>query len=378
MDTYDVIIVGAGPAGLMAAREFTKSNLKYLIVDSKNRIGYPLRCGEVTREETFLELFEHTDYPFITNKISRFSFHVNNVQRSIKQNFLMLDKPQFLEWLSDPVKDHINLDTRFETLIRKDGVLEIITNKGSLQTKLAVIASGTHYKLQKELGLITKDVELVPCIGGLFRNRTLDSDTARFYYDEENSVALWVFPKGSDIINAGAGVMLKSSRTDMHNLKDVFKQLMKKFKIPFEGEPSFGGSYVTSGPIEKTYCDHILFCGDSAGHVFAGVGEGIYFSLKAGQIAGKTAIEAVKRNNYSSEFLQRYERNWKESFGRQMDAGLIFATGLFFLMRLRLTRTALRLVNPKEIQDLWLKGEVSLRLKLLSLFLKSLGCSTKR
>ena len=108
------------------------------------------------------------------------------------------------------------------------------------------------------------------------------------------------------------------------------------------------------------------------------MGEGIYFSLKAGQIAGKTAIEAVKHGNYSSEFLERYERNWKESFGRQMDAGLLFATGLFFLMRLRLTCTALRLVNPKEIQDLWLKGEVSLRLKLLSLFLKSLGCSTKR
>jgi len=378
MDIYDVIIVGAGPAGLMAAREFTRSNLKYLIVDSKSRIGYPLRCGEVTREDTFLELFEHTDYPFITNKISRFSFHVNNVQRSIKQNFLMLDKPQFLEWLSKPVKDHINLDTRFETLIRKDGVLEIITNKGCLQTKLAVIASGTHYKLQKELGLIKKDVELVPCIGGLFKNRTLAPDTARFYYDEENFVASWVFPKGGDVINAGAGIILNNNKTDKRNLKDVFKKLMKEFKIPFEGEPSFGGSYVTSGPIDKTYGDHILFCGDSAGQVFAGVGEGIYFSLKAGQIAGKTTIEAVKGDNYSSQFLQRYERSWKKSFGQQMDAGILFATGLFFLMRHRLMCTALRIVNPKEIQNLWLKGEVSLRLKLLSLFLKSLGYSAKR
>ena len=82
MDIYDVIIVGAGPAGLMAAREFTKSNLKYLIVDSKSRIGYPLRCGEVTREDTFLELFEHTDYPFITNKISRF---LNEVRGEMKK-----------------------------------------------------------------------------------------------------------------------------------------------------------------------------------------------------------------------------------------------------------------------------------------------------
>ena len=378
MDIYDVIIVGGGPAGLMAAREFTKTNLKYLIIDSKSRIGYPLKCGEITREDTFLKLFEHTNYPFINNKISRFSFHVNNVQRSIQQNFLMLDKPQFLEWLSTPVKDHINFNTRFETLIRKEGFLEIITNKGSFHAKLAVMANGTHYKLQKELGLVTKDVELVPCIGGLFKNRTLDNDTASFYYDEKSFVALWVFPKGNDIINAGAGVILKNSRTDTHNLKDVFEKLMKKFKIPFEGEPSFGGSYVTSGPIDKTYDDHILFCGDSAGQVFGGVGEGIYFSLKAGQIAGQIAIEAVKSNNFSNQFLETYERNWKKSFGRHMDAGLLFATSLFFLMRYRLTCTTLRISNPKEIQTLWLNGEISLRLKLLHLFLKSLGCSTNR
>ena len=331
MDIYDVIIVGAGPAGLMAARELTRSDLKYLIIDSSSRIGYPLRCGEITRENTFLELFQHTHYPFIANKISGFSFHVKNVQRSIQQNFLMLDKPRFLEWLSTPVKDHIEQHTRFESLIRKDDVLEINTDKGILQAKLVVMASGTHYKLQKDLGLIKKDVELVPCIGGIFKNRTLAPDTARFYYDEENYVASWVFPKGGDRINAGAGIIIKNNKTNKPKLKDVFKKLMKEFKIPLEGELSFGGSYVTSGPIEKTYSDHILFCGDSAGQVFAGVGEGIYFSLKAGQIAGKTVLEAIGRGQYNSAFLQKYERRWKESFGRHMDAGLLFATDLFFL-----------------------------------------------
>ena len=112
--------------------------------------------------------------------------------------------------------------------------------------------------------------------------------------------------------------------------------------------------------------------------MFAGIGEGIYFSLKAGQIAGKTAIQAAKRDNYSSEFLQRYQSDWKKCFGRQMDAGVAFATIMFFLMRHNLTRKALKIINPKEIHDIWIEGNVSLRLKLFYLFLKSLGCSPKR
>ncbi len=50
---YDIIIIGAGPAGLMAARELKKQNIKFLIIDSKKEIGLPLRCGEGIREKEF-------------------------------------------------------------------------------------------------------------------------------------------------------------------------------------------------------------------------------------------------------------------------------------------------------------------------------------
>ena len=70
MHIYDTIIIGAGPAGLMAAREFEANKINYLIIEAKNKIGLPLKCGEITQQETFLKLFGHTDYPFIRNKIS--------------------------------------------------------------------------------------------------------------------------------------------------------------------------------------------------------------------------------------------------------------------------------------------------------------------
>ncbi len=62
MQIYDVLIIGAGPAGLMAARELEKNNVNYLVIEAKGKIGSPLKCGEITRKDTFLELFDCTDF----------------------------------------------------------------------------------------------------------------------------------------------------------------------------------------------------------------------------------------------------------------------------------------------------------------------------
>jgi digeranylgeranylglycerophospholipid reductase len=375
---YDALIIGAGPAGLMAARELKQHDINFRIIEAKPTIGHLLKCAEITREETFNELFDHTDYPFIQNKTSYFSFQIKNTQKRIKKNFFILDKPQFQQWLAKPIEDKLMLNTELVELKTKKNSLEIITNNGSLHTKLVILASGTKYKIQKELGLIRKDIELIPCIGGFFKNETLSPDTAHFFYDEDMSIASWCFPKGNNFFNAGAGVILNNERTKRLNLEKAFHQSMKNFGVPLEGKPSFGGSYVTSGPLNQTYSDRFLVCGDSAGQVFAGIGEGIYFALKAGQLAGQTAINAIQNETFSSDFLKEYETNWKQSFGRQMKAGVIFATVLFFLMRHHLTHNALKIIKPNEIHDIWINGNASLRIKGFYYFLKLLGGSPKR
>ncbi len=375
---FDAAIIGAGPAGLMAARELSKDNLNYIILDAKNKIGRPLRCGEITREETFLELFKRTDYPFIKNKISNMSFQIKNTQTLVKKNMFMLDKPEFLQWLAEPIEANLMLNTKLLEIKKKDGLLELITTNGAFHAKLVVLANGTSYKFHKDFNLIKKNIELVPCIGGFFKNTTLNHDTAYFFYDEEMYIASWVFPKEGNIFNAGAGVILKNKITKGVNLRESFKKAMKKIELPLEGEPSFGGSYVANGPIGRTYSDNLLVCGDAAGQVSAVLGEGIYLSLKAGQLAGQTTIKALRNDTLSSQFLKSYEMDWKKSIGQKMNASVISATLLFFLMRHQLALKALKILHPEEIGDSFFNGKVSLRLKLFHLLLKCIGSSPKR
>ncbi|MBW2966532.1 NAD(P)-binding domain-containing protein, partial [Candidatus Woesearchaeota archaeon] len=61
---YNIIIIGAGPAGLIAARELKKAKINFLIIDSKKEIGLPLKCGEGIREKEFIDFFQHKNYPF--------------------------------------------------------------------------------------------------------------------------------------------------------------------------------------------------------------------------------------------------------------------------------------------------------------------------
>jgi flavin-dependent dehydrogenase len=191
-------------------------------------------------------------------------------------------------------------------------------------------------------------------------------------------MASWVFPKYNNIFNAGAGAILKNETTASLNLAEAFKESMHKFEIALEGQPDFAGRYVTNGPIWRTYTDRLLVCGDTAGQVYAGIGEGIYFSLIAGKLAGQTIIKAVKKNSFKRDFLKDYEIAWRKAYGRQMQAGIVCTVILFFLMRHHLAYQALKVIKSKEIADIWFNGKVSLRLKIFYWFLKLIGCSTLR
>jgi len=46
MEEYDVIVVGAGPAGLRAATKLAKNGINVICLDKKQEIGVPVRCGE--------------------------------------------------------------------------------------------------------------------------------------------------------------------------------------------------------------------------------------------------------------------------------------------------------------------------------------------
>ena len=71
-------------------------------------------------------------------------------------------------------------------------------------------------------------------------------------------------------------------------------------------------------PLDKTYMDRILLCGDAAGFINPITGEGIYYAMASGTMAAKTVSEAITKENYSEHILKRYEKLWNHAFGRDI------------------------------------------------------------
>lgn len=367
MKKYDAVIIGAGPAGLMAARELANKNINFLVIDSKKEIGLPLKCGEGIRRNGFLELFGQDDYDFIKNKTSKMLVYAGETKKILHIDYLMLDRPKFEKWLALPIKNKIRLNTKCEDITKKEDCLEIITDKGKINADLVILAYGCDYRIQEKFGLIKEKPVLVPCYGGIFDNHKLAVDTIHFFIDADNSAVLWIFPKNKDEANAGIEIFSGSKQ----NIKLLFSRLLKKYNLKLKCKKNFSGIFPNNSPIKKTYSDNLLVCGDAAGQVYAGSGEGIYFALKSGELAGKAAAEAISKRNYSGSFLKKYETNWKKSFGKQMKCGLLFSDLLLFgFKHKKLLKYLIKIPTENDLINLFMKGGIPIKARIIKILSK--------
>src|SRR3989344_8726437 len=145
-EIYDVIVVGAGPAGGCAALHCARKGLKALIIEEHANIGEPVHCGEC------LSLWA-TENTGIKPPESVISEHVKGVRivfpdgttSALNELGFVLEKELFEQWLSgEAVKAgaELSLGTRLEDLKRKNNLWEIKTNKGILKAKIVIDASG--------------------------------------------------------------------------------------------------------------------------------------------------------------------------------------------------------------------------------------------
>jgi digeranylgeranylglycerophospholipid reductase len=80
----------------------------------------------------------------------------------------------------------------------------------------------------------------------------------------------------------------------------------------------YAGKEPIEGPIERTFADGALVVGDSAGHVKSTSGGGIYFALKAAEMAGKTAVECLESEVHDRGCLRIYEARWRKAIGSEL------------------------------------------------------------
>jgi geranylgeranyl reductase family protein len=341
LEKFDVVIVGAGTAGCLAAKVVGKAGYKVCLIDTKKKeeIGQKI-CGDALGEHHLTNLsLEKPGKGELTARIEGVKIYSPDLETVFTiehEDFTgyMLNRRLFGQWLLKHAIDEgsMFLDSTqcLEPIIQKSFVVGVLAKKKEtgktlkLRCRVVVDASGflavIRRKLPNEMNVEKKiaNGDLEACYREI---RQLDRETENTKYCEiylNHKVApggySWIFPKGDAIVNAGLGVRMQRN----------FPAPKKRFNRFVVSKPIFKGSILREGgtwyvptrkPIDNMVGNGVIITGDAACLVNPIHGGGIGPSMLSGDLAGKTINDAFENGTVNREALWPYNYMYMKEYG---------------------------------------------------------------
>ncbi|MGZ4853242.1 MAG: geranylgeranyl reductase family protein [Halobacteriota archaeon] len=336
-DEYDVIVVGAGPAGSIAARTAAEA-CDVLLIEKRQEIGSPVRCAEGVPREIFLEfLGSGPDPKWISSDINAARVNApDGTTVDVSAEMLRIEEPlgyvlerkifdrQLAKNAARAGAD-IMVRTRATGLIMEHGVVKgvkmnLLGEELTVRSQVVIGADGVESQVGRWGGLNTtlklRDIE--SCAQYHLDNVDVLEETLDFYLGSRYSPSgyAWIFPKGDHAANVGLGV-LGSKITDKRPVDYLNEFVREKFPDGQPVELVVGGVPVSEG-LSTTTSDGLMLVGDAARHTEPLSGGGIIPALASGTTAGRVACKAVQQKDASTKVLREYETEFNNNpYGKQ-------------------------------------------------------------
>ncbi len=336
-DKYDIVVVGAGPAGSMAARAAAKAGMKVLMLDKRRELGVPVQCGEALNEDVLKELRVKPRRRWTMSRIkaaklvSPSGVSVVVEGRSVGKIGYILDRKIFdkhLALLAVKAGSDIKVDTFVDGLVKKNSKVEgvrarDIEGRIKVRADVVIAADGVMSRVARWAGVNTTlgPDEIESCAQFKMVGVDIEStSTMEFYFGSKIAPGgyVWVFPTGRDTANVGLGVLPSLAKRSPVKYLGNFIEAMSTLRKARVFEMNAGGVPVC-GPVERTVKDNVLIVGDAARQVNALTGGGIDSSMRTGNIAGEVAAEALASGDVSEKRLNEYDKRWRELMGKSLD-----------------------------------------------------------
>ena len=338
-DQYDVVVVGAGPAGSIAAKTAALKGLDVLLIEKRQEIGDPVRCAEGVKKISIRKHIEPDNRWICADVKGSRIFSPDGTKVEMSEAIsggevgYVLERKVFdraLAYEAAIAGADVMVKTRATGLVIEDGFVRGVNvmhlgDESTIRSKIVIGADGVESKIGRWAGIDTSlhpsDIET--CAQFLVTGMNIDQDYCDFYLGNKIAPAgyIWVFPKGKNQANIGIGIL--GSKSGKHRavtlLSDFIKEQMPDAKII---EMVVGGVPV-KGTIEKTIANGLMLVGDAARQSDPITGGGIINSMDAGKIAGEVAAKAIAAGDVSTNALNEYEKRWRATIGGEIDSSLM-------------------------------------------------------
>ncbi len=298
MKCYDVIIVGAGPAGLMCAETLSTYNLSVLVLEKNEVFGQKVCAGGLTRKDIALLDVPEEIIEYKVNKTAIISKRGRSSADAPEPFIFTVDRIEFGTWHKERLeKSGVKVRNNSKvTRIEKNKV--IVNGNEELGYKYLVGADGYFSVVRKHLG-IPQEKKLI----GLQYTIPTENVEPRLYIYLNSSRFFswygWQFPhKNSYAI----GCVADPRKISPLKLKDSFKMWLNENNI------DLSKAKYQAFPISYDYRGYnfgnIFLTGEAAGMASGFTGEGIYQSLIAGKTVAKTILDKDYTSNEMNDMLK--------------------------------------------------------------------------
>ncbi|MHA2143887.1 MAG: NAD(P)/FAD-dependent oxidoreductase [Candidatus Thorarchaeota archaeon] len=329
MMTFDVIVAGTGPAGLMTAEQSAKHGLKTLVLEKREQVVDSL-MGELVTDKAlnFLRVKPNSEY--IGNKYSSIigeSLDTGSnivVDRTLLGNSYLFDEDKCQELMRDRALSdgaEFRYKSRVGSVIKENkSVVGVKYNQDDdARGKLVVGADGAFSRVSATAGFTHPKWLLSYGYRFKLENcKNVDPDVAYFYVGKDVGLGyLWLYPRSETEVNLGIG-RVPSSKANWHKLppmQDVLKKYMKTHPETENAKIASvnGGVVPCAGIIPKFTDDGVALCGNSAGQVSSIVGGGVTTCFHAGKVLAKHAKRMADADDYSKKSVGLYEKEYRKT-----------------------------------------------------------------